>query len=55
MAIDFRVKLAEYVDWSCKRFGAWLQQLYPRKVEKDAENFPVYANIDLSDLGPPGR
>ena len=36
-------------------FRAWLQQLYPRKVEKDAENFPVYANIDLSDLGPPGR
>lgn len=26
-----------------------------KKVEKDAENFPVYANIDLSDLGPPGR
>lgn len=26
-----------------------------KKVERDAETFPVHTEIDLSDLGPPGR
>ncbi|CAJ1352049.1 unnamed protein product [Effrenium voratum] len=26
-----------------------------KKVEKDADTFPVHTEIDLSDLGPPGR